>query len=258
MTLIDTHCHLHSAHEFFPNPDAELQRVREAGVETIIAIGTDPSDWQRALDFSDRHSGVFVALGWHPTHVSDFELSQVSGLRALLAHPNVVALGEIGLDFHWDYTTPDQQMAALIPQLDLAVELDLPVVFHARKATGALLDVLEARPVQPYLFHCFAGDESDVERGVALGAYFGVDGPVTYKKSEDYRQLIKRIPLDRLVLETDSPYLSPEPVRSKPNSPANLPLINAKMAALFDLTIEEAAKQFTDNAVRFFRLENRA
>jgi TatD DNase family protein len=112
--------------------------------------------------------------------------------------------------------------------------------------------------MQPYLLHCFAGDESDVERAVALGAYFGVDGPVTYKKSEDYRQLIKRIPLDRLVLETDSPYLSPEPVRSKPNSPANLPLINAKMAALFDLTIEEAAKQFTANAVRFFRLESRA
>lgn len=258
MTLIDTHCHLHSAHEFFPDPDAELQRVREAGVDTVIAIGTDPSDWQRALEFSDRNTGVYVALGWHPTHVSDFDIDQLAELRVLLAHPNVVALGEIGLDFHWDYTTPEQQMAALIPQLDLAVELDLPVVFHARKATAALLDVLETRPPHPYLFHCFAGDEADADRATALGCYFGVDGPVTYKKSEDYRQLLKRIPLDRLVLETDSPYLSPEPVRSKPNSPANLPLINVKMAALFDLSIEEAARQFTDNAVRFFRLESRA
>ncbi|MGV3615697.1 MAG: TatD family hydrolase [Fimbriimonas sp.] len=249
--LIDTHCHLNDA-KAFPDPPAEIEAAREAGVERLIVVGTHPPDWTTAIALAAQHETVFAIVGWHPNYTADYDRATLSELEALLKHPKVLALGEIGLDYHWDYSPRMTQYDALRDQLDLAVRVDVPVVFHAREAYSDLLDVLEARPPHPYLFHCWAGDAAEAARAVAMGAYFGVDGPVSYKKADELRAVLRTIPLDRLVLETDAPYMSPVPYRGKPNRSAYIPHINRALAAALEISEAECAKATTENAIRFF------
>jgi TatD DNase family protein len=250
----ETHCHVHSAKESHPYPEETIQRSLDAGVSRIIVVGTDPADWECAVRFAERFECVWAIVGWHPTSASKFTDSSLQTLAQWLEHPKVVAVGEIGLDYYWDFSTPEEQIDALLPQLDLAIEYAMPVVFHAREATAHLLAILETRPPMPYLFHCFSGTTEEFERAYALGSRFGVDGPLTYKKNEGLRDWVRTIPRDRLVLETDSPYLSPEPYRSKPNSPENIPIIGAKVAELWATSLNEVAQITTQNANEFFRL----
>jgi TatD DNase family protein len=249
--LIDTHCHLNDA-KAFPDPASALAEAREAGVERVIVVGVDAEDGRRALKLADQFEEVYAIVGWHPNYTSSYTDAGLREIEAMLLHPKVVALGEIGLDFHWQYATLEQQRKALFDQLDLAARMGKPVVFHCREAYPALLDILESRPVHPYLFHCFAGDESDAARAVALGCYFGVDGPITYKKSTQLREIFASLPRGRIVVETDSPYMSPEPLRGKPNKPANVALVNAGLAAALGISAEDCAALTTENAKRFF------
>jgi len=166
----------------------------------------------------------------------------------------VVAIGEIGLDYYLNHAPHDIQRQALLDQLALARELSLPVVFHCRNAYPDLLTLLEELPPHPYLIHCFAGDRKDARRAVKLGSLFGVDGPITYKNGEPLRETIRHIGLERLVLETDSPYLSPVPHRGKPNCPAYIPLIANGIAEALGVTIEQVAEVTTATADRFFGL----
>lgn len=249
--LIDTHCHLNDA-KAFPNPSETIEAAVGAGVERMIVIGTHPEDWVRAIALAQDRPEVFAVVGWHPNYTADYDVASLEELEALLSHPKVLALGEIGLDYHWDYAPRDIQHQALRDQLDLAERTGKPVVFHAREAYSDLLDVLEGRPILPYLFHCFAGNAEEAARGVALGAYFGVDGPVTYPKAEGLREVIRTIPVDRLVVETDSPYMSPAPYRGKPNQPAFVAHVAAGLAKTLGLEEAAVAEITTANAVRFF------
>jgi TatD DNase family protein len=253
--LIDTHCHLNDA-KAFPEPGAFLIEARMAGVERVIVVGVDAEDSKRAVDLAERHDGVYVVAGWHPNYTSNYTPEGLKEIEILLQHPKVVALGEIGLDFHWQYATLEQQERALYDQLELAEATDMPVVFHCREAYPKLLTVLEARrPSQtPLLFHCFAGDFTDAGRAMALDCYFGVDGPITYKKSFELREIVKSLPRNRLVVETDSPYLTPEPFRGKPNKPAYVSIVNAGLASALEISPEECADLTTANAMKFFRL----
>lgn len=251
--MIDTHCHLNVAASF-PDPDRTLDEARAAGVSGFLIVGIDLAGSKRAIEIAERHADVWAIVGHHPNYAHEFKPEMIAEYRDLLGHEEVKALGEIGLDYHWDFATPMEQRDCLIPQLDLAAELNMPVVFHAREAYSDLIDILEKRPLHPYLFHCFAGDESDAKRATALDAYFGVDGPITYKKSGELRAVVQSLPKDRIVLETDSPYMSPVPHRGKPNTPANIPLICDAVAALWSLSRSEAAAITNANAIRFFRL----
>lgn len=255
--MIDTHCHLNDS-DAFPDPGAAIERAIQNDVRRMIVIGTEPAGWESAVELTNRFPAVFAAIGWHPNYTSAFSPASLTRLRALLEHPRVVALGEIGLDYHWSYASREEQFLALHRQLDLASETGRPVVFHAREAYDDLLEVLEARPRIPYLFHCWAGDLAQAERALSLGAMFGVDGPVTYKKSDGLRECLRYIGLDRLVLETDSPYLTPTPHRGKPNEPANIPLINDALAAIFGLDRETCAGRTTRNAEAFFKFAETA
>ena len=163
---------------------------------------------------------MYAVVGWHPTYVQNLTDTSMQEIEVLLEHPKVVAVGEIGLDFHWDYSTPEQQDPALEAQLEMAVRAEKPVVFHCRDAYPQLLDILEQRPVRPYLLHCFGGTLADANRAMALGAIFGVDGPITYKNANSLREIVAEIPLDRWVVETDSPYMPPTPHRGQPNTPS--------------------------------------
>lgn len=252
--LFDTHCHLNLA-EHFPDPDAEIARALDAGVNRLALVGIDLETNERAIEIADRHEGVYAIVGWHPNSAAKWSSAVLKQIEDMLPLAKVVAIGEIGLDYHWDYATPEQQKTCLIDQLELASATEKPVVFHCRKAYDDLLDILEKRPAYRYLFHCFSGDDSHAVRVEKLGGWIGVDGPLTYKKSDELRELCKRWPKDRLVLETDSPYLSPEPYRGKPNHPAYLPYVNQILANCWELTPDDSAKQTTENGKRFFGID---
>jgi TatD DNase family protein len=252
-SLIDTHCHLNLA-ESFSDPGAEVDAAEAAGVARCILIGIDLDSSRRAVELAEEDPRLFAVVGWHPNYAEQCTPSGLRAIRELLDHPKVVALGEIGLDYHWDYATPERQKEVLLQQLDIAAEHQVPVVFHCRKAYPDLLDILEARERLPYLFHCFSGDAEDARRAIALDGYFGVDGPITYKNAHQLREVVRSIPRNRLVVETDSPYLTPEPHRSKPNRPAYVTLVNAGLAACLGIDEKECAEMTTRNAEAFFSL----
>lgn len=253
MNLFDTHCHINDL-EAFPDPSNTIRAANEAGVGRLVVVGTEWDSMARAVEIAEKHENVYCILGFHPNYTAEYEDSWIPRLRALLGHPKVVALGEIGLDYHWDYSPVEVQMRALHAQLDLAVELEMPIVFHSREANMDLLEILESRPSHPYLVHCFSGNSEEAARFDKLGAYIGIDGPITYPKSAELREILAWYPKERVVLETDSPYMSPVPFRGKPNSPANVPFINEALAKVWDCAPEESVQITTENALRFFRL----
>ena len=251
--LIDTHCHINLP-EYFSNPDEEVALALENDVRVLIAVATDMESSRRAVQLAEHHAGVYAVVGWHPNSAARYEPDSIEELATMCTHPKVVAIGEIGLDYHWDYATKDQQFLALTDQLNLAVRVGKPVVFHCREAYADLLALLESRPPHPYLMHCFAGDADDARRCVALDCYFGVDGPISYKKANDLRDVVRSLPHDRLVIETDAPFLSPEPYRGKQNRPAHVIHVNRALASCLGLPETSTAELTTANAVRFFGL----
>lgn len=251
MELFDTHCHL-NLEESFPDPDTAIEEAWQAGVTRLCVVGIDLESGLRALELADRHEQVYAIVGWHPNSADDFDAEALRLVREMLTHPKAVALGEIGLDYHWDFAMKEQQLECLVQQLDLAEDLGLPVVFHCREAYGDLLDLLEARPIRPYLFHCFSGSLEVAGRALELGGILGFDGPITYKKGEETRSLLAGLGEEQFVLETDSPYLTPEPFRGKPNRPALLPYVNTAAAACRGMSVEACAAATTANARRFF------
>jgi len=251
MNLVDTHCHL-NVEEFFPDPDAAVGRAKEAGVGDLIAIGLDVESSRAAVGLAERHDGVWAAVGRHPNYAAAYAPGDLEVIRELLGHPKAVALGEIGLDAHWDDATPEQQERCLRDQLELAAESGKPVVFHCREAYPRLLETLEALPPLRFVFHCFSGDASDLARAIALDAYYGIDGPVTYKKNSGLRAMAAAMPADRVLIETDSPFLTPEPHRGKPNEPALIPFVNRGLAGALGISEEECAARTTANARALF------
>lgn len=253
MRLIDTHCHLNFA-EYFPDPDASVAEAREAGVERLIVIGCDRPTSESACRLAARHEGVYAAVGCHPNYAKGWQSGWIDWIRELCKENGVVAVGEIGLDNHWDLAPKSDQRESLERQLDLAIELDLPAIIHCREAYEELLQILESRAVPQLVLHCFSGDETHLERGLKLGAYFGFDGPITYKNSQKTREMVAGMPKDRVLIETDSPFLTPVPHRGKPNRPAYVSLVNAMLAHLWGSSVEECAAITWDNAARVFRL----
>lgn len=264
---IDSHCHIHDDRAF-PDPSATLAEAKSAGVWPVVVIGTHPEDWHRAIAFCESHPGVRCALGWHPNMTADYSASSLDELRSLLGRSEVVGIGEMGLDDYWDYAPRPLQEEALEAQLALAKEVGLPPIFHVRNgkepavgldAYARLESVLrrlgaDRLGMDRFVVHCFAGSERDALAFLELGGYLGINGPVTYKKNEEFRQVVARLPRDRVVLETDSPYLSPVPHRGKPNQPAYVPLIGATIAELWGCSVEEVASQTSENARRLFGL----
>lgn len=247
--MIDTHCHLNFS-DAFPDPSAAIERAKQNGVRAFVVVGCEEATSRRALDLAEQHDEVYACVGWHPNYASTFHVQSINALREMAAHPKTVAIGEVGLDYHWDYATPEQQRHCTQMQLELASELGITAVFHCRDAWDDLLDWLEADAPKPprLVFHCFSGNEEHALRALALGGFLGVDGPVTYPKSASLRSIVANAPRDRVLIETDSPYLTPHPYRGKPNEPALLPLINRALAEALAISAEECAGLTTDNA----------
>jgi TatD DNase family protein len=253
MRLVDTHCHLNVA-DYFPDPGPAIQRAEEAGVKKMVAVGIDLPTSRSAVELAEKHEPVYACVGWHPNHANDFRPAQMKDLEEMLEQPKVVALGETGLDFYWDYADREAQERALRAQWELASDREIPVVFHCRNAYAELLEFLEQREKRPpFVLHCFMGGKKHLKRALNLGAFIGVDGPLTYERNHQYRDIIRLAPLDRVLIETDSPYLTPEPHREKPNEPAFVKFVAEKLAEMHEKSPEEAGLATTANAESFYR-----
>ncbi len=247
--MIDSHCHLYSE-PLNENIESEIQQAKLAGVRKIIVIGIDQPTSLKAVQLAEKFPDIYATVGCHPNNAADFKIEHLDQIEKWLDHPKVVAIGEIGLDFHWDYATLDQQLLALHSQLKLAKKKQVPVVIHCREAYERLIQELYGYRDLSFIYHCFAGTLQDAER-LPLG-FYGVDGPLTYKKADDLRNTIKALPKEKILIETDSPYLSPVPFRGKPNRPAYLPFILEHLAELWNVTPSEAIQQTSENTLNAF------
>jgi len=251
--LIDSHCHL-SYPGLIENIPAVLQRAKAAGVDKVITIGTDIPDHDKAIVIARAHENVFCALGIHPHHAADADEGYAGPLENRLRNESkVVAIGECGLDYHYDHSPRDLQRQVFLNQLDIAGRLALPVVLHIREAHADGQAIMRDFPKLKFVVHCFTGTPAECEAWLAMGAYIGITGIVTYKNAAHVQASAKLVPAGRLLVETDAPYLSPEPMRKmKTNEPANVAHTARYLAALRGATFDELAKQTTDNVVRLF------
>lgn len=251
--LIDTHCHL-TYDGLCQAQDAVILRAAAAGVARLITIGTHQADHAGALAIADRRPEVFVALGIHPHHAAEVSADYETLLtQSLAASPKVVGLGECGLDYHYDFSPREAQHRVFLAHLELARRLHLPLVLHVREAHADALALLQSFPDLPCVVHCFTGTPAECRAWLDRGAYIGITGIVTYKNAGEVRADAALVPADRLLLETDAPYLSPEPVRKvKLNEPAHVAHIARFVAALRGVSAEELAAQTTANAARLF------
>lgn len=249
--LIDTHCHLEMS-AFDPDREEVLVRAKEAGVEAVITIGSDLESCALALRLAEGREGLYCALGIHPHDARDLDDDALERLRAWASHEKVVAIGETGLDYHYDRSPREAQREAFGRQLALAVEAGLPAVIHSREAGEDTLRILEESGIKRGVMHCFSGDMEMAERAMALGLHISFAGPVTFKKARRAREVARAIPDDRLLVETDAPYLTPEPLRGRRNEPAFVVHTAREIAALRGVSPEDVARITTLNASRLF------
>ena len=270
--LIDTHAHLQHA-RFADDLDATLARAAERGVTAVIVPGSSLEDSRAAVALAERYATprcagtpctLYAAVGIHPTDADGLTPSTLAKLRELAAHPRVVAIGEIGLDYYWPNipnrgwpcAEPAQQRAALEAQLALAAELSLPVILHDRDAHADILDILRAwmrdHPERSGTLHAYAAGPALLPEALALNLYIGMDGPVTFEKATGLHEVARQVPLDRLLLETDAPYLTPHPYRGRRNEPAYLTHVADYIATLRNIPVETLAAATTANAQRLF------
>jgi len=260
--LIDTHAHL-DFRQFNNDLDAVLARAWKAGVGAIITIGIDLKTSRAAVALAEANDGIYATVGFHPHDAKIADDAALDELRDLAQHPQVVAIGEMGLDFYRDRSPRDVQRRVFERQLQIAAELGKPVVIHDREAHTDTLEILRrwvaASPPQPAehrgVLHCFSGDKALAEAVVKLGFYIGIDGPVTYRNASQLAGIVAALPLDRLLIETDAPFLTPHPHRGKRNEPAYVRLVAEQIAELKDISLEEAAQTTSANAQALFQLD---
>jgi TatD DNase family protein len=255
MTLVDSHCHLDDA-QFDADREAVIERALAAGVEAMLAVGTGhgPPDLEAGIRLADGHAQMVASVGVQPHDASKARPETYDRLRELAARPKVVAIGEIGLDYHYNFSPPEVQLEVFARQLALARELRLPVIIHTREAWPDTLRLLGEAPLAGGIMHCFSGGPEEAERSLALGFHISFAGVVTFPKAMPIQAAARMVPLERLLVETDAPYLAPVPHRGKRNEPAFVVETARKVAALRGVTVEEIAAATTENFKRLFGL----
>ena len=251
MSLVDSHCHLDSP-EFDADRDEVVARALEAGVEHMVAIGTGtgPPDLEAGIRLADRYSAFYATVGIHPHHAAKASPGDFERLAELVLHPKVVALGEIGLDYHYDFSPRETQTAVFIQQMEIAAAAKKPIVIHTREAwddTAALLEQHWKPHGVGGIMHCFSGGPAEARRALELGFHLSFGGIVTFPKALEVQAAAKEAPGERILLETDSPYLAPVPKRGKRNEPALMVHTARKVAELRGQTLEEVSRLTSEN-----------
>jgi TatD DNase family protein len=258
--FIDSHAHIDGP-EFDGDREEVIQRARDAGVSAILNVGTgDPHSgaFERAAELTARHKDIYTALGIHPHDARLFDDKAEQRITDLIRQsPRILAWGEIGLDFHYDNSPRDVQMEVFGRQLDLAKGVGLPVIIHTREAEEETIEILKShRSDLAGVMHCFSGSLGLAQQAIELGFLISFSGIVTFKKAQDLRAVAEQVPLDRLLIETDCPFLSPVPFRGKRNEPAHVVAVARCLANIHGLGLEEIAHITSENFARLFKLES--
>lgn len=251
--LIDTHAHI-DFDDYADNFEKLLQDASDAGVEKIIIPGVEPKGFERIMNLSTNYENIYGAIGIHPCDAKKWDDSSFETIQTLAKNAKIVAIGEIGLDYYWDKTYNAIQKEVFIKQIEIAKELKKPIIVHDREAHGDVLEILKATNAKDIgvVMHCFSGSPEFAMECVKEGFYIALGGVVTFKNAKKPHEVAKIIPLESLLLETDSPFLTPEPYRGKVNSPAYVRFVAEAIAKLRDISIEEVENQTTLNAQKLF------
>lgn len=249
----DTHAHYDSG-AFNEDRLPLLESMPEKGVELIIDPGCDLISSRKAIELAERFDFVYAAVGWHPEDIDKLTEEDYRSMESLAQHKKCVAIGEIGLDYYWDASQKDVQKALFRRQAELALRLNKPVIVHDREAHADSLDIVCDYPELRGVFHCYSGSVEMAEILLKRGWYLGFDGPITYKNARKAIEVLKACPLDRILIETDSPYLSPVPQRGKRNDSGNLKYVVEKIAEVKGMEPETVAKLTAENGRRLFGL----
>lgn len=247
--FIDTHCHI--SKEYFDDIPNLIDNIVKSGVNKVIVNGCDMKSNFEVLELVEKYDIVYGALGFHPTELDDFSDEQLIWLEKNINNKKIVAIGEIGLDYHYDNTDKVKQKEVFEKQLQIASKYHKPVIVHSRDAINDTYNIISKYNVIGSL-HCFSSSKEMAERFIKLGFYIGIGGVCTYKNAKEIKEVIKAIDLEYIILETDTPYLSPEPVRKEKNTPCNIPIIASYIASLKDVDLSIVSKVTSANAGRLF------
>lgn len=255
LVFVDTHCHLDFP-EFDSDRDEVIKKAKNAGLGCIINIGSSLANSRMSLELSRKYDFIYAAAGVHPHEADRFDEKEEAAIRDLAKQKKIVAIGETGLDYFKNYSKPDSQRKLFLSLLKIAKDFSLPLVIHTRDAKEDTLKILkEAMPVKAVL-HCFSGDREFLEGCLKLGFFISFTCNITYKKAENLRAIVKLAPLERLMLETDAPFLAPEGLRGKRNEPQNVKLLAEEIAGLKQIELKEVARVTTANALSFFNIQD--
>jgi TatD DNase family protein len=252
--LIDTHAHLDST-KFDNDREEVIFRAQQAGIDTIVNIGFNRETILSTMALAEKYDFIYAAVGWHPTDALDMKLEEdLAWIEQLCSHPKVVAIGEIGLDYYWDTSPKEIQQTVFREQIRLARRLNKPIVIHNRDAHQDIIQLLTEEKASEVggIMHCFSGSWETAQQCLDLNFHISFGGPVTFKNARVPKEVLERVPLDRLLLETDAPYLTPHPYRGQRNESAYVRLVAETAAEIKGLSLEEISKITSENARRCF------
>lgn len=252
--LIDTHVHLNS-HQFFGHEEEVIHRALENDVKIMIVVGFDHATNKRAIELAEQYDFIYATVGFHPTEAKNINEEDKKLLLPLLEHPKVVGIGECGLDFYWDKDNVDQQVDLFKWHIDLSNQTGLPLIIHMRDASEATYNVLSDYEKVKGIMHCYSGSAEMAPLYMDLGLHISLGGPVTFKNGHKPKEVAKIVPLDRLLVETDSPYLAPHPFRGKQNEPKYVKLVAEEIARIKDIPYTKIAEHTTNNAKALFNIK---
>ncbi|MFS0656651.1 TatD family hydrolase [Bacillus sp. 179-C3.3 HS] len=253
--LFDTHAHL-NAEQFNEDLEQVIERAKSEKVEKIVVVGFDRPTISRAMELIEEYEFIYAAIGWHPVDAIDMTDEDLAWIKELSQHEKVVAIGEMGLDYYWDKSPKDVQKEVFRRQIALAKEVNLPIIIHNRDATEDVVTILKEEGAAEVggIMHCFTGSLDTAKACMDMNFYISFGGPVTFKNAKKPKEVVKGIPSDRLLIETDCPYLTPTPFRGKRNEPSYVKYIAEQIAELREISFEELAELTTENAKKVFRI----
>ncbi|MFJ7748070.1 TatD family hydrolase [Peribacillus sp. NPDC097295] len=251
--LFDTHVHV-NAEQFNEDLEEVIERAQEAGVKNMVVVGFDRPTINRAMELVETYYFMFAAVGWHPVDAIDMTEEDLQWIEELSAHPKVVAIGEMGLDYHWDKSPKEIQKEVFRKQIRLAKKVGLPIIIHNREATADIVSILKEEEASEVggIMHCFSGSAETALECIDMNFYISLGGPVTFKNAKKPKEVAAAVPLDRLLIETDCPYLAPHPFRGKRNEPSYVKLVAEQIAEIKQLSVEEVSQATTNNAKKLF------